>query len=62
MALWEESVTQRNNMVTLARGEAAPGREKEGDVASWADSNLTGLKNEENPCGRFSCYKWTVNI
>jgi hypothetical protein len=28
-------------------GEVAPGREKGGDDASWADTNFTGLKNEE---------------
>jgi hypothetical protein len=35
----------------------APGRENEDD-ASWADMNLTGSKNEENPRGRFS---WGTN-
>jgi hypothetical protein len=29
----------------------APGRGKGGDDASWADMNLAGLKNEENPYG-----------
>jgi hypothetical protein len=43
-------------------GEAAQGRGKGGDGASWTDAYFTGLKNEENSCGRFSCYKWTVKI
>jgi hypothetical protein len=29
----------------------APGRGKGGDDASWADTNLTGPKNEENQRG-----------
>jgi hypothetical protein len=29
-----------------ARGEVAPRRAKGGDDVSWADANLTGLKNE----------------
>jgi hypothetical protein len=33
-------------------------REEKGrDNASWADANLTGPKNEENPHDRFSWYK-----
>jgi hypothetical protein len=55
-------VTQHGSVKTSARGEVAPGRGKEGDDASWADVNLTGPKNEENPCGRFSWYKWTLKI
>jgi hypothetical protein len=47
---------------TSVGGEAAPGREKGGDDASWADTNLTDLKNKENLHSRFSCYKWTVKI
>jgi hypothetical protein len=47
---------------TLAGGETAPQRGKGGDDASWADVNLTGPKNKENPHGRFSYYKWTVKI
>jgi hypothetical protein len=43
--------------MTSARGEASPKRGKGGDCACWADMNLTGLKNKENPCSRFSCYK-----
>jgi hypothetical protein len=47
-------VTQRDEMTTLAGGEAPPGRGKRGDDASWADTNLTELKNKENSRGRFS--------
>jgi hypothetical protein len=46
----------------LAKGEATPEIGKGGDDTSWVDTNLTGLKNKENPCGRFNWYKWTVNI
>jgi hypothetical protein len=35
----------------------ALGREKGGDDVSWADANPIGLKNKENPRGRFNCYK-----
>jgi hypothetical protein len=28
-----------------------------GDIASWADANLTELKNEENSHSQSSCYK-----
>jgi hypothetical protein len=38
-------------------GGAAPTRGKGGDDTSWADVNLTEPKNEENPSGRFSCFK-----
>jgi hypothetical protein len=38
----------RGGVTTSATGEAALGREKGGDDASWADVNLTGPKNEEN--------------
>jgi hypothetical protein len=48
---------RRDGMTTLAREEAAPGREKGGEDVSWADANLTRLKNEENTCGRFNWYK-----
>jgi hypothetical protein len=37
---------------------AALGRGKGGNDASWADANLTGPKNEENPRDRFSWYEW----
>jgi hypothetical protein len=40
--------------VMLARGEAPPGSGKGWDNISWADVNLTGPKNKENPRGRFS--------
>jgi hypothetical protein len=49
-------------VVTSIEEEAAPGRGKGGDDASWADVNLIGPKNKENPCGRFNCYKWMVKI
>jgi hypothetical protein len=49
-------------VTTSARGEARPKREKGGDDVSLADANLTVLKNKENPCGRFSWYKWRVKI
>jgi hypothetical protein len=44
----EGSVIQRGGVATLARGDAALGRGKVGDDATWADVNLTGLKNKEN--------------
>jgi hypothetical protein len=47
-------------MATSARGAAAPEREKRGDDVSWANVNLTELKNKENPYGQFSCFKWMV--
>jgi hypothetical protein len=37
----------------LGGGEVASRREKRGDDTSWADTNLTGPKNKENPRGRF---------
>jgi hypothetical protein len=49
-------------VTTSDRGEAALRREKGGDVISWADANLTKLKNEENSRGRFSWYKCMVKI
>jgi hypothetical protein len=49
-------------MAASAGGEAALRRGKAKDNASWADVNLTGLKNKENLCSRFSYYKWTVKI
>jgi hypothetical protein len=51
------SVTWCGGMLTSARGDATSGRGKGGDDVSWDDTNLTGPKNEENPCSRFSCYK-----
>jgi hypothetical protein len=41
-------------MTTSVRGEAASKRGKEVGDTSWVDTNLTGLKNEENLCGRFN--------
>jgi hypothetical protein len=38
-------------VATSIGGEAAPRRGKGGDDASWADVNLTELKNEENSRG-----------
>jgi hypothetical protein len=55
-------VTRHDGVVTSAEGEAAPRREKEEVTLVLADTNLIGLKNEENSCGRFSCYKWMVKI
>jgi hypothetical protein len=49
-------------MTMSAREEAAPERGKRGGDASWADTKLTGPKNEENQHGRFICYKWMVKI
>jgi hypothetical protein len=49
-------------VTTLVRGEAASGRGKGEDDTSCANVDLTGLKNEEDPHGRFSWYKWTVKI
>jgi hypothetical protein len=39
-------VTWRNDMITSVGGEATPEREKVGDDVSWADANLTELKNK----------------
>jgi hypothetical protein len=61
LAQWEESVTRHDGVTTSAGGEAAPMREKRGDL-SWADTNLTGSKNVENPRGLFSWYTWTTKI
>jgi hypothetical protein len=58
----EGSVTRCSGMATSAGGEALPERENGGDDVSWADANLTGPTNEENPHGQFSCYKWTENL
>jgi hypothetical protein len=55
-------VTRRGGVATSAGGEAAPGRGKVGDDASWADTNLTRPINKENSRGRFSYYKWMVKI
>jgi hypothetical protein len=45
-------VTQRGGVATSVEGEATSGRKKGGDDdASWADANLTGPKNKENPHG-----------
>jgi hypothetical protein len=55
-------MTRHDSVMMSAGGEVALGRGKRGDDASWADVNLTGPKSKENPCGRFSCNKWTVKI
>jgi hypothetical protein len=47
---------------TAAEGEAAHGKGKGGDDASWADVNFTGPENKENLHGRFSRNKWMVKI
>jgi hypothetical protein len=48
------------NVMTLGRGDAAPGRGKE--ETKSADANLTEPKNKENIHSRFSWYKLTVKI
>jgi hypothetical protein len=50
-------VTRCGDVVMSARGEEASRREKGGDNASWANVNLTELKNDENLHGQFSWYK-----
>jgi hypothetical protein len=55
-------VTRREGVATSTEGEAAPGRGKGENDASWAYTNLTRPKIEENPRGRFICYKWMVKI
>jgi hypothetical protein len=45
----KHDTAQRCDDVDRRRG--GTGRGNEGDDASWADSNLTRPKNEENPCG-----------
>jgi hypothetical protein len=62
LAQWEGSVAWCDGVATLASGEAAPGRGMGGDNVSWAKVKLIGSKNEENPHGQFSCYKWMVKI
>jgi hypothetical protein len=62
LAPWEGSVTRRGGVTTSVGGEAATGRRKEGDNASWAYANLIEPKDKENSRGRFSCYNWTVKI
>jgi hypothetical protein len=62
LAPWEGSVTRYDNVVMSDGGDAAPEREKGGDNTSWANANLIEPKNEENPHGRFSWYKWTMKI
>jgi hypothetical protein len=59
---WEGSVTRRGGVTMSAREEAALRREKGVDDIDWADANLTGQKNGENPRGRFSWYKYMVKI
>jgi hypothetical protein len=51
LATWEVSMTRRGCVATLARGEAALGRGKGEDDASWANGNLTAPKNKENSRG-----------
>jgi hypothetical protein len=50
-------VTRCDGVTTSAGGKTTPGREKERDNASWADTNLIGSKYEENSRDRFSWYK-----
>jgi hypothetical protein len=46
LAQWEGSVTRRSGVTASARGEVAPRRGNGEDDVSWANANLTGLKNE----------------
>jgi hypothetical protein len=55
-------VTRRDDMAMSTGGGVTPERGKGGDDVNWADLNLTGLKNEENPHSRYNWYKWTVKI
>jgi hypothetical protein len=55
-------VTWCSGVMTSTGGEAAPRRGNGADDASWADLNLTGPKNKENPHGQFNWYIWTVKI
>jgi hypothetical protein len=57
---WLHGKEESHGMATSARGATAPEREKGGDDVSWANVNLTGLKNKENPHGQFNCFKWMV--
>jgi hypothetical protein len=50
-------VTRCGGVVMLVGGEEASGREKGADNVSWANVNLTELKNDENPRGQFNWYK-----
>jgi hypothetical protein len=50
-------VTRHGGVTMSAGGEAASGRGNGRHDASWTDVSLTGSKNEENPHGRFNCYK-----
>jgi hypothetical protein len=59
---WKDSVTRRDDVMTSTKGEATPGSEKGGNNVSWADTNFIGPKNKENSHGRFSCYKWMMQI
>jgi hypothetical protein len=40
-------VARRSGMTISSRGEAAPGRGKGGDDASWIKTNLTRPKNKK---------------
>jgi hypothetical protein len=53
-------VTRRSSVVMLAKGGVASGKGKGPHNASWADMNLTRIKNEENSRSQFNCYKWMV--
>jgi hypothetical protein len=44
LALWDESVTRYDEMITSVRGDALPGRGKGGDDASWVGANFTRSK------------------
>jgi hypothetical protein len=49
-------------MTTSVEGDVTSGMEKGGYDVSWTDVNLTGSKNEENPRGQLSYFKWMVKI
>jgi hypothetical protein len=48
-------MTQHGGVMMSAGGGAAPRRGKGGDDTSWADADLTGLKNEKNSRGQSCC-------
>jgi hypothetical protein len=55
-------VTWCGSMATSIGGETTSGRGNGGDNTSWADANLIGSKNKENPHGQLNCFKWMTKI
>jgi hypothetical protein len=49
-------MVQRCDDVDRMRGDTEEGKGRR--YVSWFDVNLTGPKNKENTCDRFSWYKW----